>query len=154
MMQDLHYGPYLIFGQNKLILTYIYIDKPTRSFRNNYNYPHDLTLLNVFSEIFRGAHRYLKSEGLLFLYGPFAYGTVISPECNENLDKMLKKCNPDWGFRDAYRELSAEAALYDYYLDRTHFFPAPHFTELLVWRRKHDKLSQRAEFIYQKNIKQ
>lgn len=91
---------------------------------------------------------------MLFFYGPFAYGTVRSPECNKNLDKLLLKCNPEWGMRDAYREMSRDAAKFNFYLDRTHFLPEPAYTELLVWKRKHDALSQRAEFLYQQNIKE
>lgn len=90
----------------------------------------------------------------MFFYGTFSYGTVRSPKANKDLHNLMKLCNPDWGLRDAYREMTKFGAMLQLYLDRTIFYPTPLYSELLVWKRMHDELSFKAEKVYQKNIRE
>jgi len=60
-----------------------------------------------------GAGRYLRQNGLLFLYGPFKRGGRHTTESNEAFDASLRQGNPEWGVRDveAVAELAADASL-------------------------------------------
>ncbi|XP_074648276.1 methyltransferase-like 26 [Tubulanus polymorphus] len=55
---------------------------------------------NAAMGLFRGAGVLLKSEGLLFTYGPYKFHGVLTPESNVNFDRNLRaRCN-QWGVRD------------------------------------------------------
>src|SRR5258707_11899175 len=59
--------------------------------------------------LFAGAGRYLRTEGLLFLYGPFKRGGKHTAISNAVFDTSLREGNPEWGVRDveAVEELAA-----------------------------------------------
>ena len=84
--------------------------------------------------LFRGCGTYLKRNGLLLLYGPFAYDGVISPESNVNFDKSLKSSNQLWGIRDVNRQLIPLASKYHLSLYARHQLPANN--DLLVWKKE------------------
>jgi len=60
-----------------------------------------------------GAGRYLGSDGLLFLYGPFKRGGRHTAPSNEAFDLSLRDGNDEWGVRDAeaVEELAVRAGL-------------------------------------------
>ena len=60
--------------------------------------------------LFAGAARYLRSDGRLFLYGPFKRGGRHTALSNAVFDTSLREQNPEWGVRDiADLEKLAEA---------------------------------------------
>lgn len=82
--------------------------------------------------LIKGAGRYLRHDGMLFLYGPFRRGGRHTAESNEDFDAKLRQGNPEWGVRDveALEELARGAGLS---LVEIAEMPANNFT--LVWRR-------------------
>jgi SAM-dependent methyltransferase len=50
--------------------------------------------------LFAGAARYLRSDGRLFLYGPFKRDGKHTALSNAVFDTSLREGNPDWGVRD------------------------------------------------------
>jgi hypothetical protein len=62
--------------------------------------------------LFAGAGRYLRADGLLFLYGPFKRGGKHTALSNAVFDSSLREGNPEWGVRDieAVEALAAAAA--------------------------------------------
>ena len=50
--------------------------------------------------LFAGAGRYLRTEGRLFLYGPFKRSGKHTAPSNAAFDKSLRDQNPEWGVRD------------------------------------------------------
>jgi len=63
--------------------------------------------------LFAGATRNLRSDGWLFLYGPFKRGGRHTAASNAAFDKSLREANPEWGVRDieAVEALGANAGL-------------------------------------------
>ena len=63
--------------------------------------------------LFAGAGRYLRADGLLFLYGPFKRGGKHTAISNAVFDSSLREGNPEWGVRDieAVEALAASAGL-------------------------------------------
>jgi SAM-dependent methyltransferase len=49
--------------------------------------------------LFAAASRLLRSDGLLYLYGPYRETDVQTAESNEMFDRSLKERNADWGLR-------------------------------------------------------
>src|SRR5215216_5975288 len=50
--------------------------------------------------LFAGAGRYLRSDGRLFLYGPFKRGGKHTALSNAVFDSSLRDNDPEWGVRD------------------------------------------------------
>jgi SAM-dependent methyltransferase len=50
--------------------------------------------------LFAGAGRYLRTEGRLFLYGPFKRGGKHTAPSNAAFDQSLRAQNGEWGVRD------------------------------------------------------
>jgi SAM-dependent methyltransferase len=50
--------------------------------------------------LFAGAARYLRTDGRLFLYGPFKRGGRHNAVSNAVFDTSLRDNNPEWGVRD------------------------------------------------------
>jgi hypothetical protein len=50
--------------------------------------------------LLRGAGRSLRSEGILFLYGPYRRKGRHTSASNEAFDQLLKSRNPGWGVRN------------------------------------------------------
>ena len=63
--------------------------------------------------LFAGAGRYLRADGLLFLYGPFKRGGKHTAISNAVFDSSLREGNPEWGVRDieAVEALAAAVGL-------------------------------------------
>ena len=63
--------------------------------------------------LFEGAGRYLRSEGRLFLYGPFKRGGKHTAISNAVFDSSLRERDAEWGVRDveALEQLAAGAGL-------------------------------------------
>jgi hypothetical protein len=63
--------------------------------------------------LFAGAGRYLRTEGRLFLYGPFKRDGKHTAPSNAAFDKSLRDNNPEWGVRDidAVEKLAADVGL-------------------------------------------
>ncbi len=63
--------------------------------------------------LFAGAGRYLRTEGRLFLYGPFKRGGKHTAPSNAAFDQSLRAQNPEWGVRDIddLQKLAANAGL-------------------------------------------
>ena len=63
--------------------------------------------------LFAGAGRYLRTEGRLFLYGPFKRGGKHTAPSNVAFDKSLRDQNAEWGVRDIddLQKLAASAGL-------------------------------------------
>jgi hypothetical protein len=63
--------------------------------------------------LFAGAGRYLRADGLLFLYGPFKRDGKHTAISNAVFDSSLREGNPEWGVRDieAVEELATAAGL-------------------------------------------
>ena len=59
--------------------------------------------------LFANAGEILKSQGRLFMYGPFAVDGKLEPKSNQEFDTTLKLNNSKWGIRDL-RDLEAEAS--------------------------------------------
>ena len=68
---------------------------------------------HVAEGLFAGAGRYLRSDGRLFLYGPFKRGGKHTAVSNAVFDASLREGNPEWGVRDieAVERLAASAGL-------------------------------------------
>jgi Protein of unknown function (DUF938) len=61
--------------------------------------------------LFGGASQYLRSDGRLFVYGPFKRGGQHTATSNALFDTSLRAANPEWGVRDLEDlERLAEAA--------------------------------------------
>jgi Protein of unknown function (DUF938) len=63
--------------------------------------------------LFAGAARYLRSEGRLFLYGPFKRGGKHTAPSNAVFDSSLRDRNAEWGVRDieALEKLASNVGL-------------------------------------------
>tara|TARA_B100000315_G_scaffold256284_1_gene301841 strand:- start:2500 stop:3165 length:666 start_codon:yes stop_codon:yes gene_type:complete len=88
--------------------------------------------IEVAEHLFRGAGRYLQSDGRLFLYGPFKRDGRHNSAGNAQFDKTLRRQNPAWGVRDVV-ELKKFAAANSLTLDQQIDMPANNFT--LVFSR-------------------
>jgi SAM-dependent methyltransferase len=55
---------------------------------------------NVAEGVFAGAGRYLRPDGMLFLYGPFKRDGKHTALSNAVFDTSLREGNPEWGVRD------------------------------------------------------
>jgi SAM-dependent methyltransferase len=77
-----------------------------------------------------GAKAHLKSDGILYLYGPYRMkGTPTSPS-NEAFDQSLKSRNPGWGLRSLERVVD-EAAQRDLTHVQTLAMPANNLSVIL-----------------------
>lgn len=62
--------------------------------------------------LFAGAGKYLRSNGVLFLYGPFSRNGEHTAPSNATFDQSLRSRDPEWGVRDLDQDILplAEAA--------------------------------------------
>ena len=74
----------------------------------------------------------LKKDGLMVVYGPFAFDGVLKPQSNVEFDQYLKTNNNNWGIRD-FRDLDAEAAKNKLMFEAKHVMPANN--HILVWKK-------------------
>lgn len=82
--------------------------------------------------LIRGAGRYLRAGGQLFLYGPFKRGGVHTAPSNAAFDASLRQGNPEWGVRDveALQDLADNAGL-----ARAEIFEMPANNLILMFTR-------------------
>lgn len=73
--------------------------------------------------LFAGAARHLRSDGRLFLYGPFKLDGKHTAMSNSIFDTNLRQQNPEWGVRDV-AEIEALAGSVGLSLIETHEMPA------------------------------
>jgi SAM-dependent methyltransferase len=86
--------------------------------------------------LFAGAARYLRDDGLLFLYGPFKRGGRHTAVSNAVFDTSLRENNPEWGVRDI-ADVEALAATNGLALRETIEMPANNLI-LVFGRAKRD----------------
>lgn len=81
----------------------------------------------------RGAGRYLRSFGVLVIYGPFRIGGEHTATSNAAFDADLQRRNPAWGVRDleSFAELCAHAGL-----TLEERVPMPANNQALVFRKQ------------------
>ena len=65
---------------------------------------------SVAEGIFRGANHWLREDGVLAIYGPFAENGAFSSDGNRRFDAMLRERDPEWGIRDLERQIDPLAA--------------------------------------------
>lgn len=82
--------------------------------------------------LFANAGAILRSGGILFTYGPYAFDGQISPESNVRFDAMLRQEDPEWGLKDV-QDLTKLAAEANMKLENVHEMPANN--HILVWRK-------------------
>jgi SAM-dependent methyltransferase len=83
--------------------------------------------------LFAGAGRYLREDGLLFLYGPFKRDGKHTALSNAVFDTSLREGNPEWGVRDV-AEVEQLAAQHGLALHETVDMPANNL--ILVFAKK------------------
>ncbi|XP_058794132.1 methyltransferase-like 26 isoform X2 [Phymastichus coffea] len=104
---------------------------------NSFDYIYSANLMHIApfrcSEgLFRNAGQILKSDGILFTYGPYAVSGKLWPESNVRFDQNLKSQNPEWGVRDI-EDLKKLAAMNGIQLFETIEMPANNKT--LIWQK-------------------
>jgi SAM-dependent methyltransferase len=77
----------------------------------------------VAQNLFFGAGRLLRSDGRLFLYGPFMCDSAHTEPSNAAFDATLRAKNPEWGVRDI-RDLRVRADKAELLLTETTPMPA------------------------------
>jgi SAM-dependent methyltransferase len=82
--------------------------------------------------LFAGAARYLRDDGLLFLYGPFKRDGHHTAMSNAVFDTSLRQQNPEWGVRDI-ADVEALATRNGFALRETFEMPANNL--ILVFAR-------------------
>ncbi|XP_043467139.1 methyltransferase-like 26 [Leptopilina heterotoma] len=101
----------------------------------DYMYTSNLTHVSPFEctiSLFKNAGKLLNSDGLLFMYGPFAVDGNLSPESNINFDKSLRAQNSELGIRDT-RDLQELADKNGLQLLEMKDMPANNKT--LIWKK-------------------
>ncbi|XP_012276466.1 methyltransferase-like 26 [Orussus abietinus] len=63
--------------------------------------------------LFENSGKLLKSDGILFTYGPYAVDGKITPDSNVKFDKSLRMQDHEWGLRDIndLKKLAKESGL-------------------------------------------
>lgn len=82
--------------------------------------------------LFRNCGHLLKSTGVLFTYGPYAFDGQLFPESNVRFDQNLKSQNPEWGIRDI-SDLKKLAKINGIQL--TEIIDMPANNKTLIWKR-------------------
>ncbi|MEM9494885.1 MAG: DUF938 domain-containing protein [Pseudomonadota bacterium] len=84
--------------------------------------------------LFAGAGKHLRSDGKLFLYGPFSRdGRHIAPS-NAAFDESLKTRDPRWGVRDLDRDIAPLAEKHGLVLDIVVEMPANNLSVIFARR--------------------
>lgn len=81
----------------------------------------------VSENLIAGSTRLLRSDGRLFIYGPFKRNGKHTAPSNEQFDQSLREKNPEWGVRDT-TELDAVARRHALMLADAVAMPANNFT--------------------------
>jgi hypothetical protein len=76
-----------------------------------------------------GAAQHLKSNGLLYLYGPFMIDGLHTAQSNASFDQYLRAENPKWGLR-AMESVVKEAQQHQLTHIQTVAMPANNFSLL------------------------
>ncbi len=83
--------------------------------------------------LMRGAGRYLRRDGVLFLYGPYKKDGAHTAPSNENFDLWLRQRDESWGVRDL-ESVTAEAEANGLMLDSIEQMPANNFS--VIFKRR------------------
>ncbi|CAO1389341.1 unnamed protein product [Diamesa serratosioi] len=82
--------------------------------------------------LFRNASKLLKTNGLLFLYGPFSTNGIISPESNIQFNNYLRFQDESWGLRDT---CDLEKLAQDHQMKLLKTIPMPSNNLCLIWQK-------------------
>ncbi|KAL1501358.1 hypothetical protein ABEB36_006692 [Hypothenemus hampei] len=91
-----------------------------------------ITPYSCTKSFFKYGSEILKSQGLIFSYGPYAQNGIIEPQSNIDFDRNLKQMNPEFGLRDI-KDIEKEALLYGVHLRK--IFDLPANNKCLVWQK-------------------
>lgn len=83
--------------------------------------------------LFKNSAKLLKSQGLLFTYGPYQQGGILEPESNVRFNQSLQSTNPLWGIRDI-DDLIKIAGEVSIALIEKHDLPSNN--KCLIWQKK------------------
>jgi hypothetical protein len=88
--------------------------------------------------LFENAGMYLKANGIMITYGPYAVDGVLSPQSNVEFDKSLRSRDSRWGIRDlaVLRQLAEKNAI-----NLSNVIEMPANNKCLIW----EKISNRNE---------
>ena len=78
---------------------------------------------NVVTSLFKNAEKILKSNSLLYFYGPYKINNLHTSPSNEQFDHALKFKNAEWGVRNL-EDLVALANFHNFKLIKTVSMPA------------------------------
>ena len=92
-----------------------------------------ITDISATKGLFRNASSLLKSNGLMFLYGPFAISGIISPESNVQFNQYLLSQNNTWGIRDT---VMLEQLASQHKMKLINTIPMPSNNLCLIWQKK------------------
>lgn len=92
-----------------------------------------ITDISATNGLFRNASKLLKSNGLLFLYGPFSVNGIISPESNVQFNQYLLSQNNTWGIRDV---VMLEKLATEYKMKLVNKISMPSNNLCLIWQKK------------------
>lgn len=82
--------------------------------------------------LFSNAGLYLKTNGIMITYGPYALDGVITPESNVSFDESLRSQNPQWGLRDI-KDLTELAK--ENHLRLEEIIDMPSNNKCIVWKK-------------------
>ena len=82
-----------------------------------------------------GAGRYLRKEGVFFLYGPFSRNGRHTAPSNEVFDQSLKSRDPSWGVRDLEGDIVPLASEAGLLLHAVESMPANNFSVIFMKRK-------------------
>ena len=105
---------------------------------DNYDFMFNANMVHISpwkctESLFANAGEILKSQGRLFMYGPFAVDGKLEPKSNQEFDSTLKLNNSEWGIRDL-RDLEAEASRSEITLEQVIDLPANN--KLVIWKKE------------------
>lgn len=86
--------------------------------------------------LFKGCEYFLKSEGIVIIFGPFKVDGETCPENNTQLDNMLRQQNSEWGLRNT-TELKEIASANRLLLESS--IDMPSNQKMLIFRKQKTK---------------
>lgn len=115
-----------------------YKDQPLKACQNAFDFILNINMIHISplkctEGLFRNASKLLKTQGLLFTYGPYSENYKITPESNVAFDESLRSQNKEWGIKDIcdLKKLADENSI-----DLIKIYDLPANNKLLVWKKK------------------